>query len=164
MKRALAACFILLVFPTLLLAASKVDINNATLQQLDQLTGIGPVLAQKIINARPYYSVDELVKADGIGPKTLEKIKAQGLAYVTAEFQAAAPPPPAPTPAKPALLPKKALPKLQKTDNNANVALAATSEAASPTNNMSNPWLLFIIAGSAAIISGAAFLVFKLKK
>lgn len=57
-----------------------VDINTATLTQLDNLTGIGPTLGQRIIDNRPYASVDDLLKVQGIGPKNLEKIKQQGLA------------------------------------------------------------------------------------
>lgn len=65
--------------------AEKVDINIATLEQLDKLTGIGPTYAQKIIDARPYSSIDDLLKVSGIGEKTLGKIKEQGLAYVKNE-------------------------------------------------------------------------------
>ncbi|MEK7658350.1 MAG: lamin tail domain-containing protein [Patescibacteria group bacterium] len=81
----------LLVFsfcPPLILAADlsaradKVEINTASLAQLDEIIGIGPVLAQRIIEARPFLSVDDLIKVKGIGEKTLQKIKDQGLAYV----------------------------------------------------------------------------------
>lgn len=59
-----------------------VDVNTASLAQLDTLTGIGPVYAQRIIDGRPYSSVDDLLRVSGIGPVTLQKIKNQGLAYV----------------------------------------------------------------------------------
>jgi competence protein ComEA len=39
------------------------------------LKGIGPVLADRIIAARPYKSADELQKAKGIGPKKYEAIR-----------------------------------------------------------------------------------------
>jgi hypothetical protein len=55
------------------------------LQQLDGLVGIGPALAQKIISARPYSSVDGLLNVKGIGEKMLQKIKEQGLAYVSGQ-------------------------------------------------------------------------------
>ena len=64
------------------LAVEQVDINSATLSQLDEITGIGPTYAQRIIDARPFSSVDDLIKVKGIGEKTLQKIKDQGLAYV----------------------------------------------------------------------------------
>ena len=56
------------------------DLNTATTKQLEALPGIGEHLARSIIasrNARGgrFQSVDELLKIDGIGEKTLEKIR-----------------------------------------------------------------------------------------
>lgn len=66
-------------------AENLVNINTATLAQLDELTGIGPKYAQAIIDNRPYASVDDLLRVKGIGEKTLAKIKEQGLACVNCE-------------------------------------------------------------------------------
>jgi competence ComEA-like helix-hairpin-helix protein len=66
-------------------ATEKIDINTAPLEQLDKITGVGPVLAQRIIEARPFSSVDDLLRVKGIGEKTLQKIKGQGLACVGCE-------------------------------------------------------------------------------
>ncbi|MFA6190480.1 MAG: lamin tail domain-containing protein [Candidatus Staskawiczbacteria bacterium] len=63
--------------------AISIDINNASLSQLDELAGIGPVKAQAIIDARPFSSVDDLNRVKGIGDSTLQKIKDQGFACVS---------------------------------------------------------------------------------
>ncbi|RBY94740.1 competence protein ComEA [Blastococcus sp. TBT05-19] len=50
----------------------KVDLNSAGVAELDALPGIGPVLAQRIVDHRtaqgPFGSVDELDDVPGIGP------------------------------------------------------------------------------------------------
>jgi len=63
-------------------AVSFININTATQEQLDELTGIGPTYAKAIIDERPFSSLDDLIKVKGIGEKTLQKIKDQGLACV----------------------------------------------------------------------------------
>jgi hypothetical protein len=52
---------------------AKVDINNATEKQLQELPGIGPATAKKIIAGRPYLSIDSLAKA-GVPKATIAKI------------------------------------------------------------------------------------------
>ena len=53
----------------------KLDVNHATRKQLEDLPGIGPVLAQRIIAARPLKSADELLHVDGIGRKKYAAIR-----------------------------------------------------------------------------------------
>ena len=59
-------------------APAIVNINTATAAQLEDLPGIGPVLAQRIIAYRdangPFRAVEELTKVEGIGEKKLEDI------------------------------------------------------------------------------------------
>jgi len=79
--------FIFLLLPIFVLATDRIDINIASLKELELLSGIGPVKAQAIIDARPFSSVDDLLRVKGIGPITLQKIKDQGLAYVEGQTQ-----------------------------------------------------------------------------
>lgn len=56
----------------------QVNLNTATLQQLDLLPGIGQKAAKRIIEHRaktPFTSVDDLKKVKGFGQKKLEKLK-----------------------------------------------------------------------------------------
>ena len=62
-------------------AAGVVDINSATLADLDALPGVGPSTAQAIIDYRvangPYASVDDLLNVRGIGPSKLAAMRAR---------------------------------------------------------------------------------------
>ncbi len=62
-------------------AAVPLDLNTATMAQLEELTGVGPVLAQRIIDWRTEHgrfgSVDELAEVSGIGERTLEELRPQ---------------------------------------------------------------------------------------
>lgn len=87
MAKILLSAAVLLILPVLVLAVDKIDINSSSALELEELAGVGPVLAQRIIDARPFSSVDDLIRVKGIGEKTLQKIKNQGLAYVTGETQ-----------------------------------------------------------------------------
>ncbi|MGH3871341.1 MAG: helix-hairpin-helix domain-containing protein [Pseudonocardiaceae bacterium] len=57
----------------------KVDLNAATLEQLDVLPGVGPVTAQRILDWRAahgrFTSVDQLREVSGMGPARLAQLK-----------------------------------------------------------------------------------------
>ena len=58
-----------------------IDLNTATSQELQTINGIGPVTAESILAYRArigrFASVDQLLDVTGIGPKTLDKLRAQ---------------------------------------------------------------------------------------
>ena len=49
-------------------ADDRVDLNRAPVEELVRLPGVGPVAAQRIIEARPFATVEELVRVPGFGP------------------------------------------------------------------------------------------------
>ena len=59
--------------------SGPVHLNTATIEQLDELPGVGPVTAQKIIDYREQHgafsSVDDLDAIPGIGPARLEQLR-----------------------------------------------------------------------------------------
>ena len=60
--------------------SQRIDLNRATIQQLDTLPGVGPVMAAAIVAWREahgrFSSVDQLTHVEGIGPARLEKLRA----------------------------------------------------------------------------------------
>lgn len=60
-------------------AASLLDVNRATAEELAGLPGIGPALARRVVEWRtahgPFRSVDALADVPGIGPATVERVR-----------------------------------------------------------------------------------------
>jgi len=56
-------------------SSNLISINNASKAQLEDLPGIGPALAERIINERPFNSVESLLDVSGIGESKYAQIK-----------------------------------------------------------------------------------------
>ncbi|TCC51416.1 ComEA family DNA-binding protein [Kribbella capetownensis] len=58
---------------------APVNLNTADLTQLDTLPGVGPVLAQRILDYRtqngPFATIDQLQEVPGVGPKKFDSLK-----------------------------------------------------------------------------------------
>jgi len=54
-----------------------ISINTASADQLDTLSGVGPVIAKKIIDNRPYTKLEDLVTKKAIGQSLFDKLKPQ---------------------------------------------------------------------------------------
>jgi len=80
----LLLCFLILCSAATVLAKKKppthpINLNSASAAELQQVPGIGPSTADKILEMRKSYgafkSVDDLLAIKGIGPKRLEKMR-----------------------------------------------------------------------------------------
>src|SRR6202051_4178754 len=84
--------------------AKPIDLNVANVKELQELPGVGPVTAQRIIDLREksgrFHRVEDLLAVRGISQKKLDAMRP----YVTVS----APPLPAPPAQKNSALPKKA--------------------------------------------------------
>ena len=56
-------------------ADGSVDLNTASARELQSVSGIGPVLATKIMAGRPYKNIDDLLRISGVGQKLLDRIR-----------------------------------------------------------------------------------------
>ncbi len=57
------------------IATAKLDINVASLAELESIPGIGPALANRILAARPFKTADDLRKVEGIGATRYGKLR-----------------------------------------------------------------------------------------
>jgi competence protein ComEA len=119
--------------------AKKVDLNTATQKELEDVKGVGPATAKKIIANRPYKNVDELKKA-GLSDKQIKSIGPSvtvGAAPAPAAAPAAKPAPAAAAPAAkpapaPAAVPAATAPAAKPAPAAAAPAKAAKAEKAAP--------------------------------
>ena len=68
--------------PSEFLPEETIDLNSATVEELQRLDGIGPALAQAIVDYREanglFTGLDDLLLVPGVGPSTLNAIRAAG--------------------------------------------------------------------------------------
>ena len=68
-------------FPQVDPSTSLVDVNRAQIKELEQITGVGPVLASRIVASRqrlgPFRRPEDLLRVPGIGPAVLQRIRAR---------------------------------------------------------------------------------------
>ena len=60
--------------PPLWMTGDRVDLNHASLRQLQTLPGVGRVTAERIVEERPFASVDDLARVGGLGPARIRAI------------------------------------------------------------------------------------------
>ena len=53
----------------------RVNLNTADLDELQRLPGVGPAMAERILAARPFDSIEDLQRVSGIGASVLENIR-----------------------------------------------------------------------------------------
>lgn len=66
--------------PDPFIGSQLVDVNKAGLISLQQLPGVEPVIAQRIIDERPFNSVRDLIRVKGIGPSRFAGIRPYAIA------------------------------------------------------------------------------------
>ena len=107
---------------------SQVDVNSADVKTLESLPGIGPVLAQRIIEGRPYKTLADLGKVKGLSKAKLDAIK-DDLTFG-----------PAPTPAKETAKKEKAVKPTATAESKAlPQTTPATAQQAAPKKDQTAP-------------------------
>jgi competence ComEA-like helix-hairpin-helix protein len=61
--------------PTTVINPPTINANTATMEELQAIPGIGPVLASRIVAARPFQSVEDIDKVAGIGASLMATIR-----------------------------------------------------------------------------------------
>jgi competence protein ComEA len=60
---------------TAVISNERINLNTASLAQLEALPGVGPKFAARLIAGRPYSGFEDVDRVKGVGPKMLEKLK-----------------------------------------------------------------------------------------
>ena len=68
-----------LAFAPFTVLAAKLNVNTASAEELEALSGVGPAKAEAIVEYRqtngPFASVEDLALVSGIGDKTVEQLR-----------------------------------------------------------------------------------------
>ena len=56
-------------------AVARVDVNSASLQSLETLPGVGPIVAKRIREGRPYNNLEDLERVKGLGKARIEDLR-----------------------------------------------------------------------------------------
>lgn len=62
----------------------RLDVNQASLRQLERLPGVTPSMAQRIYQGRPYGSLDELVERGLLSERELDRVRSSVTVGTTA--------------------------------------------------------------------------------
>lgn len=54
---------------------TQVDLNTADMDELRTLPGVGPALAERLLQARPFASIEDLGRVNGFGPAAIERLQ-----------------------------------------------------------------------------------------
>ncbi|MBK8266271.1 MAG: helix-hairpin-helix domain-containing protein [Nannocystis sp.] len=63
----------------LAILGAPVNVNEASAAELASLPGIGPVLAARVIEGRPYSKIEDLQRVKGIGRKRFARLRERAL-------------------------------------------------------------------------------------
>jgi competence ComEA-like helix-hairpin-helix protein len=54
--------------------STRIDPNTADIEELIQLPGVGEALARRIMNARPFMGIEDMLRVQGVGKATLDRL------------------------------------------------------------------------------------------
>ena len=111
---------------------TQIDLNSASAKDLESVKGVGPAMSKKIIEGRPYKSVNDLKKA-GIPDKTIESMKP----YVKVGTMPAPSPVATPAPVKTTVETKTAT--QAKTETPAKTPVTAPDKINTPADKVKTP-------------------------